>query len=87
MKNENIDLFITAFIQVFLVTANTFFISRLAYIGIALSSFLISYLWTLNVKRVSLGGHTERIIYSLGAMIGGVFGVIISETILTKLSN
>lgn len=75
-------LFFTAFFQVLLVTANTYFISRIAWIGIAVCSFGISYLWTLNVRKISTGSLTERIIYASGAMIGGLSGVLISRFII-----
>jgi hypothetical protein len=75
-------LFITAFIQVFLVAANTYFISKVFYVGIAIAGFGISFTWTFNVKRVAFGSITDRIIYSLGAMAGGLSGVFLSQLIL-----
>jgi len=78
---EKIKLFSTAFIQVFLISANTYFISKSFYIGIAFAGFGISWFWTGNVKKVSLGKWKERLIYSLGATAGGLFGVLVSKTI------
>lgn len=75
-------LFLTAFGQVFLVSANTFFISKLFLPGIAIAGFGISWLWTGNVKRVTFGGTRDRLIYSAGAMIGGIFGVLASKMIM-----
>jgi hypothetical protein len=75
-------LFFTAFFQVLLVSANTYFISRVAWIGIAVCGFGISYLWTLNVKRISAGSTAERVIYASGAMLGGITGVLLSKLIL-----
>jgi len=75
-------LFITAFIQVFLVAANTYFISKVFYVGIAIAGFGISFTWTFNVRRVAFGSITDRIIYSLGAMAGGLSGVFLSQLIL-----
>lgn len=75
-------LFITAFFQVFLVSANTYFISRVAWLGIAACGFGISYLWTLNVKRISAGNALERTVYAVGAMVGGLLGVLTSKMIL-----
>lgn len=75
-------LFLTAFFQVFLVSANTYFISRVAWLGIAVCGFGISYLWTLNVKKISASSTLERFIYASGAMIGGLFGVLVSKMIL-----
>jgi hypothetical protein len=78
----NKKLFITAFIQVFLVSANTYFIANSFWIGIAFAGFGISWFWTSNVKRVAFGTKTERLIYSTGAMLGGLSGVFISKMIL-----
>jgi hypothetical protein len=75
-------LFFTAFLQVFLVSANTYFISQTMFIGIAICGFMISYLWTLNVQKISIASKRERIIYSSGAMLGGLSGVwVVSELI------
>ncbi len=71
-------LFITAFFQVLLVAGNTYFISQRVWIGIAIASFGISFLWTYNVKKISASSTTERIIYSTGAMCGGLLGVFIA---------
>lgn len=75
-------LFITAFLQVFLVTANTYFVSRVTWVGIAAASFGISYIWTLNVKRISASSFWERMAYATGAMCGGVMGVFVSKFII-----
>ena len=77
-------LFITAFLQVFLVTANTYFVSRIAWLGIAACSFGISYIWTLNVKRISASTFPERMAYATGAMLGGLLGVLVSKVIIKK---
>jgi len=77
-------LFITAFLQVFLVSANTYFISRLVWIGIAVCGFGISYIWTLNVKRISAGTLSERLAYAGGAMLGGLTGVFVSKFLIPR---
>jgi hypothetical protein len=77
-------LFLTAYLQVFLVSANTLFISRLFWFGIAAAGFGISYMWTLNVRRISVSSQTDRLIYSTGAMTGGLSGVLLA-TYATKL--
>ena len=71
-------IFITGFAQVFLVSANTYFISRTAWLGIAVCGFGISYLWTINVRRVTIGTKVEQLIYSTGAMLGGLTGVMMA---------
>jgi hypothetical protein len=74
-------IFITGFIQVFLVSANTYFISRTTWAGIAVCGFGISYLWTINVRRVTIGSKTESLIYATGAMLGGLAGVMMAKII------
>ena len=78
----DLKLFTTAFIQVFLVSANTYFIAKSFYIGIGFAGFGISWFWTSNVKKISLGTKKDRFIYSFGAMIGGLCGVVVSKLIL-----
>jgi len=79
--NMDLKLFSTAFLQVFLVSANTLFIANLFYPGIAIAGFGISWFWTGNVKKISLSGKKDRLVYSVGAMIGGVCGVLFSNLI------
>ena len=78
-------LFITAFIQVFLVSANTYFIANKFFIGIAIAGFGISWFWTANVKGVAFGNKKAKLIYCFGAMAGGLSGVLFSNYILKSL--
>jgi hypothetical protein len=78
----DLKLFTTAFLQVFFVTANTYFISKTFYPGIIIASFGISWLWAGNVKKIAIGNKRDRFIYSIGAMCGGLLGVVVSKTIL-----
>lgn len=79
--NNSINLFLTGFLQIFLVTINTYFITHLMYIGVAVISFLISMTWSYNVKRAAFSSLRERIIYAMGCTIGGVIGLYISTNI------
>ena len=74
-------IFSTGFAQVLLVSANTYFISRTTWMGIAVCGFGISYLWTINVRRVTIGTRAEQLVYSTGAMLGGLTGVMIAKMI------
>jgi len=78
------SLFITGFIQVFLVVANTYFVSNVFYLGVLVMGFAISFIWSFNVKRVVLGTMQDRIIYSLGAALGSVVGLWASSLFLSK---
>jgi hypothetical protein len=76
-----IKLFITAYFQVALITANTWFISREAWAGVAVCGFGISYLWSMNVRRISISTGRERVVYATGAMLGGLCGLLIGKII------
>lgn len=78
---KHLLLFLTGFTQVFLVSANVYFISRTEWIGIGICGFGISYLWCINVRKVSIGTRTEQMIYSAGAMAGGLSGVLAAKLI------
>ena len=69
---NRITLFTTGFTQVFLVVLNTYFITREFLFGIIVCGFLISFIWSHNVKKVAFGSEWDRIIYSLGAMTGSI---------------
>lgn len=81
----DLKLFTTAFIQVFLVSANTYFISKTFYFGIAFAGFGISWFWSGNVKKIAIGSKKDRFIYSFGATIGGLCGVLLSKLALSYI--
>jgi hypothetical protein len=68
-------LFFTGFIQVFFMAINTVFLSRRTFLGVAVCSFIISMIWSWNVKKVAFGSVSDRIIYSLGACCGSLTGL------------
>jgi hypothetical protein len=72
-------LFITGFVQVFFVAVNTFFLAREMYWGVMVASFMISLVWSFNVKRVAFGSFWDRVVYSLGAMCGSLFGLFVAS--------
>jgi len=80
--SPSLRLFLTAFIHVFLVSGNTFFIANLLWPGIVIAGFGISWFWTSNVRSVAFGGTTQRLIYSTGAMLGGICGVYFAKIII-----
>jgi len=75
-------LFLTGFIQVFLVAINTYFISQLFYSGIGLVAFLISFVWCFNIAKISVGTLKDKIVYSVGASVGSLSGVYLSQLIV-----
>lgn len=85
MKKDNYAKpFATAFLQVMFVCSNTVMVAEKNWPGIAICSFLISLLWTMNV-RAALGSWQTRIVYCVGAMMGALTGVQISHEFLTLL--
>jgi hypothetical protein len=79
---DSIKLFITGFIQVFFVAVNTYFLSKIFYVGVFFCGFMISLIWSWNVKKVAFGTLTDRIVYALGAAFGSAIGLLISTLIL-----
>lgn len=75
------SLFLTGFIQVFFVAINTYFLAHVLYLGVIVASFMISMVWSYNVRRVVFGTLQDRIVYSLGATFGSVTGLFLSVMI------
>lgn len=80
--SEMKKLFFTGFLQVFLVVCSTYFVANKAIIGIAATGFLISFVWTYNVKKVNVGTNKDRYIYSFGAMCGSIVGFYFSQLLI-----
>ena len=78
---DNLLLFLTALIQVSLVSANVIFISRGMIVPMLVTGFAISFVWTLNVKKAAFGRMRERFIYAGGAMAGTGLGYLITKFI------
>ena len=78
---DRIKLFTTGFTQVFLVVLNTYFITREFLLGILACGFLISFVWSHNVKKVAFGSEWDRIIYSLGAMTRSILAFYFGKLI------
>jgi len=72
-------LFLTGFLQVFLVTAQTWFIARSHFAAVAVFGFAISFAWSFNVKRIAIGTKADAAIYSLGASLGAVIGLCVGK--------
>jgi hypothetical protein len=72
-------LYFSGFMQVFLVSMNTVFISSGMIFPIGICSFVLSFTWTYNVKSVAFGTLDDRITYALGASTGAIFGYLIAK--------
>lgn len=74
-------LFFSGYLQVLLVAVNTVLLARANYVGVTAISFLISFVWSYNVKRTALGTLGDRLLYSTGAALGGLSGLLLGELI------
>lgn len=77
--NKSATLFLTAFVQVLLVALNTYQIAKGKILGSILVGFLISLVWTYNVKRAAFSTNTDRVIYAAGAALGTAAGLLIGK--------
>ena len=77
MKNSIILLW-TGFLQVFFVAINTYFISTQNLYGTVLAGFVISLIWSYNVKKIAFGSFYDRLVYAFGAGLGSVTGLGVS---------
>ena len=75
-------IFLTGFIQVFLIAINTYLISKGLLMGVFISTFAINMVWSYNVKKMSIGTFVDRIKYSFGASIGAICGLSIAKLLV-----
>lgn len=80
-----LSLFSTGFIQVFFVAVNTYFIANELYLGVLIAAFMISLVWSFNVKKVAFGSTTDRVVYAFGATCGSLVGLWSSSFIASVL--
>ncbi len=76
MRKDRVLLFITGMVQVFFVALNTYQISHKKYIPAIFTAFVISFIWTFNVKKIAFGTMIDRILYASGAATGTGIGFI-----------
>lgn len=74
--------FLTSFFQIGLVAINTYFISKLYWVGIFFASYGISLLWAFNVSKISVSTINEKLIYALGAGCGAITGLFLIRLFL-----
>jgi len=82
---NTITLFLTGFIQVYFVSINTYFLAKEMYIGVLTASFMISIIWSYNIKKIAFGTTKDRILYAMGASLGSVAGLKTSTIIFSSL--
>jgi hypothetical protein len=74
-------LFATGFIQVYFVSVNTYFLAKEMYLGVLIAAFMISLIWSFNVKKVAFGSIIDRVTYAAGATLGSLAGLYCSSLI------
>ncbi len=77
---KNVKPFLSGFLQVFLVTATTYFVANGNLLAAAATSFFISLVWTFNVRH-ALGDWPTRLAYCTGASSGTAVGFLFAQTI------
>lgn len=70
-------LFLRAFIQTGLVSISTILIAKQILVGVFLVGFILSLLWTFNISTLAFSTTKQKLIYSLGAGLGSMSGVLI----------
>ena len=81
------SLFSTGFIQVYFVAVNTYFIANEMYLGVLIAAFMISWIWSFNVKKIAFGSTADRVVYALGATCGSLVGLWSSSFIASVLNR
>lgn len=84
----------TGFLQVILVSINTFQISQFAIkqstsalIGIVVVGFAISIVWSFNVKKIAFGSMLDRVVYASGAALGSILGVVLAMWVYKQIGG
>lgn len=78
-------LFLTSFLQVFLVSINTIFLTKGFVIGIITTSLAINWVWMHNLKRTVSCDTKDKVVYSVGATTGSISGYYFSKLIFSIL--
>ena len=80
-KIHLISIFLSSLLQIFFVSVNTILISKELIIQAGICGFLLSLVWTFNIRRIGLASWSERISYCLGAGLGTSGGILFIKTI------
>jgi hypothetical protein len=74
-------LFSTSFFHLFLGAYNIWLIANNLPFQVTMIGFLIAFIWSYNVKLISVSSLWERLVYSLGAGLGTTCGMIFAKEI------
>lgn len=86
-QTDLIKLFVTGMLQVFFVAVNTYFLAKEIAFAVFFTSFVISLIWSYNIKKIVFGNWLSRAVYALGAAIGSVLGLWSSKTLFVLFSQ
>ena len=75
-------IFLTALCQVFFVAMQPLLIVHHRIVPMLICGFLISLIWTFNVKKIAFGNWIDRLVYASGAMLGTGLGFMFSNLIV-----
>lgn len=81
-RHPRVQLALTGFLQVIFVAANTVFIAHYELVANVITAFLISLIWTWNVKKVAFGNTADRYAYATGAAFGSLAGTVIASALV-----
>lgn len=76
MKN-----FFLAWLQVTLISLNTWQIANGKILGALIVGFSISLVWTFNIEHITKSTLTMKIIYAAGASCGTATGLLLAAKI------
>ena len=80
-KKHLVSIFFSSLLQIFFVSVNTILISKELIIQAGVCGFLLSLVWTFNIKRIGIASWGERISYCLGAGVGTSGGIFFIKTL------
>ena len=81
MIKNYLVLFLSSFTHLFLGAYNIWQIANNLPIQVTIVGFLIAFIWTFNVNRITASSMPERIVYSIGAGMGTTFGMVFAKEI------
>ncbi len=73
-KEVEMNTYTTGFLQVFLAAFFVSFIQQTTFLGIVITSFLISLFWILNIDNDVFKGFKEWALYCISTSLGGITG-------------
>ena len=67
---ERVQLFLMAVTMVFLVSCQMYQIANGRFTGAMITAFILGIVWSLTIKAIAFGNNLDRVVYSVGAVVG-----------------